>query len=160
MTCREFREHLHEHLDAALGPTDQAGPRGHVAACKECQLAVARAQQFGRTLQHALDRSAATVSLEPEFSRRLLQAVQPPRRVSAARRAWLWLAATPFRAIGAAACIGVLLFALLLNRPFGPSPDTTREHRGEHITFLIDVPFQTDRHSGVTHAEFSAPLKP
>ena len=160
MTCREFKAQLHEYLEESLAGAQQAAARAHVEECKECRLAVAQAQQFGRALHHALHRSAATVSLEAEFSQRLLQTAASRMRDSAARRAWHWLTASPFRTVGAAAFVGVVLFTLLLSRPTVKAPGQTRQTSDDRILFSIDVPFQTDRHIGVTHAEFSAPLKP
>jgi anti-sigma factor RsiW len=161
MTCREFKDHLHDYLEEGLEPAAQASARAHAEDCKECRLAVERAQQFGRVLHHALDRSAAGISLDAAFSRRVLQAGQPaPVRHPRGWSTWLWLTTSPFRIASAAALVGVVLFTLLLSRQAVKAPQETLQPNRDLITFSIDVPFQTDRHAGVTHAEFSAPLKP
>ena len=159
MTCREFKGQLHDFLDAPPGATEQAAARAHVDGCKGCRLAVQQAQQFGRVLHEALDRSAATVSLEADFSRRLLQSAPAAVRKSAGWPGWPWLAASPFRAVGAVACVGIVLFALLFSRESTKAPDKTPARSSDEISFSIDVPFQTDRHVGLTHAEFTAPFK-
>jgi anti-sigma factor RsiW len=160
MTCHEFRNELHEYLDEGLEPARQTAARAHVAGCKECQLAVQRTQRFGRTLHHAMQRAAADISLEPELSRRIALAAQPRRvRSGAGWRAWEWLVVRPYRALGAAALVGILAFAVQSRRQSINAPDLIIQSSAQ-ITFSIDVPFQTDRQVGVTHAEFSAPLKP
>ncbi|MDO8544045.1 MAG: zf-HC2 domain-containing protein [Opitutaceae bacterium] len=156
MTCREFREGLHDYLDCALDRTRQAAASEHVTVCPECRHALERAQAAGRVLRHALERTAAEVALTPELSARILARGRVrPAGTASLLRGGQWLFLNPFRVLGAGAIVALALLALYVADLRTASRLVAARERPAFATFTIDVPFQTDRHAGVIHAEFS-----
>lgn len=149
MTCREFREDIDDYLDDVLEEVKRDAVRAHLAGCSECRLVLQRTETLGRLLQQGLESAGARVAVTSKLSARILAADRSkPPRGSAEQRAWQWLFAHPVRVVGAGATVAAALF--VTSRALAP--------RDDFPGFTIDVPFQTDGQTGVTHAEF--PLSP
>ena len=158
MTCQHCRDHLPDYLDGSFDPDLQGEWRAHLEACPDCMHALQREQTIGRTLHAALSQAAAGLSLPPVARRAILRAAQEDAAsASNRRRAWTWLAAAPWRSLAAAGVLaGVGITSLHVSRSArlrdaGPHAAA----RSDDVRFVLDVPFESDRHVGVSHAVFS-----
>src|SRR5215211_6604749 len=106
MNCQEFTDQLPDYLDETLDAAVRADAHRHLEACRECQLALRRAQALGRSLQCALVRETAHLALTPDTRETILRAARSvPAEAPAGRSAWQWLFGHPLRALAAAAAL-------------------------------------------------------
>ncbi len=158
MTCRNYRDHLQEYLEETLEAGFSRELRAHLDACPECRRQWQREQAVERTLRAALGHATAHLFLSPEAKTTILHAARATApRQSAVRVGRHWLNVIPVRGLAAAAAFaGVLLCTVLVSRHDSADPHAHRTARADRERFTIDVPFQSDRQTGVSHADFSA----
>lgn len=128
-SCTETRHRLSGYLDRALSPAEREGVSRHVAACGDCDAALAQTRTLTGALAE-LDRVALPEGFAQRFSERLRAeaAARPaPRRTAAPRparrRGWVdWFSFGPWPVRGLA---GVAVALLLVFAFFAVGP----EHR-------------------------------
>lgn len=156
MTCQEFKDQLPDYLDETLDAAGRSDANRHLAACRECQLALQRTQALGRSLHAALQRETAHLTLAPETRAAILHAARAtPSESSAGSGVWRWLSWSPLRALAAAAAVAAVLFVTI--RWQRQRAESGAEPPGTHTLWSIDVPFQSGGQVGLIHAEFSKP---
>jgi anti-sigma factor RsiW len=147
MTCQEFQDHLHEYVDESLASKVQAAARNHAGRCPECRRALQRLQSFGHAMEHAFDEATEPISIQPALTQNILRAARAQQldRPAGLRAAWHWFTANPFRMAGAAAMLaGLLLVGLQFHRSASVAGSP-------HISYSIDVPYQTVTHVFEVH---------
>ena len=156
MTCQEFNNQLPDYLDETLAPAVRADADQHLQACPACRLALRQEQALARSLQTALERETAHLTLTPDARAAVFRAARSlPKEAPSRRKAWPWVFGHPVPALAAAAAIvAVLLITTQLHRP--RVDPRVQPGRGRN-TWSIDVPFQSGQVVGLIHADFSEP---
>jgi anti-sigma factor RsiW len=163
MTCHEFEDDLHDYVDGTLPARAQQAAAEHAHGCPRCRNALQRAQALGHLLQQSLGSAAAPIAFSGAARQQMLARLQ--RELSPARTSrpslWSWFTGSPLRTLGMAAAV-VAIFAIdaKWSSPPAHRSATKMRLRGAPTVHSIDVPFQTDRQVGLSHAEFSSPPLP
>ncbi len=80
MNCKTFHHFVFEYLDDTLDRAIKAKAEVHLQGCASCRGALDREQAAGRSLRAALQRSTASLSLNPGLHDRVQRAIAPKEK--------------------------------------------------------------------------------
>ena len=150
MNCEDFNYRLPEYLEDTLSSAEQAAAAEHVQKCGACRQTLMQQEAFAKSIRLAFDRETQRLSLRPETRLNILNALKrsdfPPTAWAKVPAFWKILWRHPAWAGAVFLCLVLLISGSRLYLDSAQHPVAQASVKKDRITYLIDVPIQTERH--------------
>jgi hypothetical protein len=150
MNCETFNDRLPEYLEDTLSAAEQAAAREHLGKCAGCQQALAQQEALAKSIRLSFQLETQRLSLHPTTKQNILNALKrrefPPTVWESLQAFFAVLRRHPAWVGSAFLCLVLLITGGRFYFGSGRHSSTQATVKNDRITYVIDVPIQTEVH--------------